>query len=203
MKKIFLLLVLLIPGYIAAMEEYCCSPEWWQSGWEAEVRVAYFYPTSHAFREIYKGGRTDYQIEIAKQICNNFSVWTSIDFLSKKGYSDPLRDGTHVHLTPLSLGVKYLYPISSCISVYAGLGGCYTWFRVKNDSPFVRRHVNKEAFGLVVKTGIRYDIACNVFLDLFTDYFYQPFHFHGHHGNKGRHVDVGGFKFGAGLGYAF
>lgn len=195
MKKVLLFLAAMFALPFAGHAE-----EWyagWQNGWDAELRVASFYPTSKLFREIYSPKRICYELEVSRKICGNYFLWINTDWFHKHGHSIGFENKTKINLIPVSMGVKYLYPVSCRVGVYAGAGVSYAFLHINNHSRFVHRHVNRQGFGGVVKTGVRINITHCAFLDVFGDYLYQRFHFR-HHS-----TEVGGFKFGAGVGVNF
>jgi hypothetical protein len=202
MKKLLMFLALVVSMPLVA--DWKCELQNWktdiQTGWDVEFRVSSFYPTSKFFRQIYSTPRVAYGIDISRQICGNSYLWIDVDWFDKKGHSvgpEEFRRSTRINLVPVSMGVKYLLPVTSSIDVYAGAGVAYTFLHVRNHSEFVHERVNRQGFGGVVKTGVKVKFCGCYFLDLFGDYLYQRFHFHGHH------TEVGGFKIGGGIGASF
>lgn len=168
------------------------------SEWVAELRGGYFYPTSKLFREIYKSGGPEGEIEISKNLRDEWMGWGNVNYFQKDGRSLGLRDKTAIHMIPISLGVKYQFLFCNVFSPYLGAGLTYTIINVKNDSEYVKKHVTKGGIGFVIKSGIYIDLSESFLLDLFADYYYQEIHFY-----KNHNTDVGGFKVGMGLGYRF
>lgn len=201
MKKLIILLSSVLPLYLTGYQSNSAMN--CLSGLDVEARVAYFHPNSHTFRRIYHGG-VDLQVEFSTRVWNDFHAWFNIEWFSKKGHSIGLHDDTHVRILPLSLGIKYFYCLCSSIKAYTGIGATYTWLRTKDDNPFVIRHVSKKSYGLALKSGLIYDFCNGVYVDLFADYMYLPFHFSGSRHCIERHdAQVGGVKVGCGLGYHF
>lgn len=168
------------------------------SEWMAELRGGYFYPTSKKFREIYKDGGLEGEIELSKTFRENWMGWGNVGYFQRDGRSIGFHDKTTIRMIPISLGLKYQFLLCNLLSPYLGAGITYTFFDIKNDADFVKRHVTKGGFGFVLKSGIYIDLSENFLLDLFVDYYYQEVHFY----TKDK-VDVGGFKMGMGLGYRF
>lgn len=194
MKILLFIFTLFLPVLeLAALDLIC--------GLEAEARVAAFYPTSRKFRRVYQEWDADYQLEISKPICWGFSGWINGSFLTEKGRGHANRGhhSSHIDIIPISFGAKYSYCINPCLKVYAGLGATYTFLRIRDNSPFVRRHLDKEAWGGIAKSGLQY-IWNAFFIDLFADYLYQPFDFSSSSRIQRNRVNVGGVKFGIGLG---
>lgn len=201
MKKLLMFLALIISTPLIA--DWKCELQNWkteiQTGWDVEFRVASFYPTSKLFRQVYPPARVTYGIDISRQFYCNSYLWIDVDWFNKWGHSvgpKEFRRGTSIDLIPVSMGLKYVLPVTSAIDAYAGAGVAYTFLHVRNHSRFVHEHVYRQGFGGVVKTGLKLKLGC-YFVDLFGDYLYQQFHFYGHH------TEVGGFKIGGGLGASF
>lgn len=194
MKILIFVLTLFLPILeLAALDLIC--------GLEGEVRVAAFYPSSKKFRRVYQEWSADYQLEISKPIYKGLALWVNGSFLTEKGRGRTNRghNSSHIDLIPVSFGPKYAYCINHCLKVYAGLGATYTFLRIRDNSPYVRGHLDKEAWGGIAKTGFQY--SWNVFFfDIFADYLYQPFDFSSSSKVKRNRIDVGGLKLGIGLG---
>ena len=168
------------------------------SEWIAELRGGYFYPTSEKFRDIYKSGCLEGEIEISKTCRENWMGWGNVNYLQKNGRSIGFHNKTTLQMIPISLGCKYKFLMCNSLSPYLGAGLTYTIFEIKNDSDFVKKHVTKGGFGFVIKSGLHIDLSESFLLDLFSDYYYQEIHFY-----TNRNINVGGFKIGMGFGYRF
>lgn len=164
----------------------------------AEVRAGYFYPNSKKFRDIYKHGGAEGELEVSGTYMGDWKWFGNANYFYKKGHSLGFYDKTTIRMIPVSLGLKYQFCFFRGISPYLGLGISYTFTKINNHSDYVKRHVNKNGFGFVVKSGVTFDLSCNFILDLFVDYYNQHLHFHHHH-----NAEMGGFKTGAGIGYRF
>ncbi len=173
------------------LDDDCCID--WQCGWDAEIRSAYVYPTNHLVQEIYSGASWDVEIQASKHLWDRWDVWANFSYLSKHGHSVGLGDPTTLRLYPLSLGVSYIFPLTCYVDLYAGLGVNYTWMHLIND-PVAVPSVKKSHVGATVKTGFFYYLADSFFADAFIDYLYIPMHLTNAN-------NVGGFRFGLGVGY--
>lgn len=159
-----------------------------------EVRGALFFPSSSLFKEIYGNTGGCIQLEADTSFCGGWGIWSNLDWLSKKGKSVGFKDPTRVSLSTIGLGVKYSYDFFSCYSLYLGVGPTLGTIWLKNKPFHHTEKVCKTTVGALVKTGVLYNLNERFFLDVFVDYLYQPMHFE-------KHVNVGGFKTGAGIGY--
>lgn len=128
----------------------------------------------------------------------------------------------------ITAGAKYYFECFECIRPYLGFGIGAAGVRLRERTRDIRdlngsnviliedvgHHRNKDrngrwGFALLAKSGIEYDITCNIFLDAFVDYSHSWFskeHKKKHSefsGNRHRNTDFGAVKAGLGLGYRF
>lgn len=112
-------------------------------------------------------------------------------------------------ILPLSLGVKYLFPVFTCgeisADVYVGAGICYTFVNLEhNNAPFIEHNVRRSHVGGLLKSGLKIALNDYFYLDLFLDYFVQRFHFSGSHNGVKRHdLNLDGIKTGFGFTVTF
>lgn len=210
MKVFWISLCMLWIGFLSANQDiytFCGDdyPEICCPNWSLELRVAAFIPTNNRVRKIYSNGWPEYQIQLGKRLCRNWQVFAEFSGFQKSGHSS-LGSKTKLSVFPLSLGIKYLFPLYSNLDVYVGGGVAYSWLRIKDDSPYVHRHVRKEQFGGIIKTGLIYTFCNCWFIDVFADYLFQRFSFRGVSCDPfvtRQTADVSGFKIGGGIGYNF
>lgn len=198
-------LVMIGMGQMVMAEAEECADEWIQ---EAETSISYegaptlkvrigaFFPTSDRFTEIYGDSLPVYEIEGAWTFCQCYKAWVNIDYFCKKGHSHHLDYFTSVKMSNFSFGITIPHRIFDQFTVYAGIGPSIGYIAVHNR--VTKKHINEKqaAFGLVLKSGITYEITSCYFADFFVDYLYQPSTF------KTR-VNMGGVKVGLGLGSHF
>lgn len=161
-----------------------------------EIRGAAFFHSSERFREIYGNVGASYQIEASTPLCNCWDGWVNLDWSSDHDKSKRCDASTRVSITNFSFGIKYPYQFCERYIAYIGIGPSISRVRLKNKSQCEHERISKLAIGGVLKTGIYYFITCNLFVDLFVDYLYQPIHFE-------KRVDIGGVKTGIGVGAQF
>lgn len=161
-----------------------------------EIRFAAFFHSSERFREIYGNVGACYQLEASTQLGNCMDGWANLDWFSDHDKSKECNTSTRVNIANISFGLKYPYRFCEKYIAYIGIGPSISGIWLKNKSQCKHERVSKVAVGGVLKTGIYYFITCNIFLDFFVDYLYQPVHFN-------RHVDIGGIKTGIGIGTQF
>lgn len=185
---------------------------------DVEGRVAYFYPVDNRMRDIYSSkGFAEYELELSAPVdvygCEyaDWDYFANLSYYHKKGRSsgcECFRSRTEVTNWALNLGVKHNFDFNCFCQQFrpylgAGAGFAHVAFHDKSD--FVRNHMDEWGFSVLFKSGIKYDLACNLFLDLFLDYSYHWFSFC--QCNRGcvqnRNPNTGGLKVGLGLGYQF
>lgn len=129
-----------------------------------------------------------------------------------------LRSKSKVEHWLLTAGAKYYFSCFECIRPYIGFGigaaGIHHRERFHNgngpnvvlfeEQPRERHKNEKWGFAILAKSGLEYDITCNIFLDAFVDYSYSWFSRDHKRGCESRHnLDVGALKTGLGIGYRF
>ena len=203
-----------------------CIPECeFNTDWTMEVRGAYYYLPNKSVKKIYTDQWLDYQVEVAKRVHNFVEVWGGVSWASKHGhmheragyYHYRFKNSTSMSVIPVSLGLKAIYPILPFVDVYAGIGGCYSFLRIKNfckenyayhglsESPF-KKAIYKNAFGGIFKIGLQYAMSSSTYLDFFGDYYTQYFHLSHKRDRRdvfNHSVDCSGFKVGLGFGVYF
>ena len=193
----FLALIALMPINIQAS---CLS------GVEVEAKISAFFPSSKIIRRIYSDAIPYYELEIAKPFCNHWQVSLGLGYLSNDGHAIGCKNKTSFHLIPVTLGLKYLYSINSCMDIYTGAGACWSFLKNKDHSPFVHKNISDDALGGIFKLGFIYRIKEHIFIDIFTEYLYQHFSFKHHfkdHYTLRHNLNMSGFKIGGGLGFTF
>jgi opacity protein-like surface antigen len=225
MKQVAILLALLILPL--GLWGFICIPECEREpNWTLEVRGAYYQPSSKKTRSVYSSSLLDYQVTLAKRVLDFLEVWGEFDWAVKKGHGHPYfsydencRSDTKLSLTPISLGLKLIYPIFCRVDVYAGAGVSYSFLHIRNRSHVsysclgfcsdpLKKDMHKNGWGGLFKVGFQVALSEKAFLDFFADYYLQTFHFSRRNYDEGRSlfkhgIDCSGFKLGAGFGVYF
>lgn len=105
-----------------------------------------------------------------------------------RSHRDPLfRPKVETNWIPISLGLKYSWHLCMCGcefgDLYFGVGGTFSYIRVKVRNDFFERKFIKKEFGCVFKSGWRITICDCILFDLFADYTITSF------GDRKRHCD--------------
>jgi hypothetical protein len=205
-----------LSSQLSAFDLGCCNSIDWRCGWDAEFRVAAFHPTSKHYRRTYGDWAAEYQFEVSKRFneCSDFYGFISTGYLSKHGhhFSDcgcnnlSSRNST----VPLNFGIKYMNCLTSCLDYYVGVGASCRFINIKHKYRFDtyedgdHSRINKAAWGVIAKSGLRYKVWDCAFIDLFVDYTYNHLSLNHHHSNnRGISSNVGGVLLGGGIGMTF
>lgn len=177
---------------------------------DVEARVAYFLPQDSTMRDLYgKNGLPEYEIEVStpltvccETLCN-WDAFANVSYFYGKGHTSCLRYHTDVNNWAFNVGLKRFFDTCTCFKPYLGLGIGFAYVDFNDRSEFVKQHRDQWGFALLAKSGIRYDLTCNLYADLFVDYAFNWFRFHNSGCSSSRNLDTGGVKVGLGLGYGF
>ena len=179
---------------------------------EIEIRAAYFAPQDDRMRDIYSNGFTEYEVEVSTKLdclspcAPSFDAFINFATYQKEGTSTCTlqKDHTTVRNSALNVGIKrYLDILCLDFHPYLGLGVGVANVRFHDKSHHVKEHINEWGGALLLKSGIKYNIMCNFFADLFLDYSYQWFSFHKRHCAEVHDVNPGGVMVGLGAGFEF
>ncbi len=178
---------------------------------DIEARAAYFFPQDNRIRDLYgKSGFAEYEIEASSSLdcllqnCCDLDGFVNLSFYQENGHTNCTHDHTCVTNWTLNFGAKRYFNVCELFRPYLGFGIGAAHVRFHDESSFVKRHIHKWGVAVLAKSGLRYDLTCNLFLDLFADYSYSWFDFKCNRRCVNvRNVNTGGLKLGLGLGYQF
>jgi outer membrane protein W len=171
--------------------------------WGTEVRAAYYSPQSHASSRACVNGGFSGEVELSQRFSKNWLLWENANRFSKNGKSRHSGTRRHMHIMPLSFGIKYLINCCDTFRPYIGIGPSYTFFDTENYRHHRKAHHSKSGLGFVTKFGAYIDLKNDFFLDVFVDYYAVRMHFASKHVMNTRHASLGGIHFGFGIGYMF
>ncbi len=187
----------------------CCDTSCCERDWSFEIRGAAFLPLNSDLSDIYDSGWPTLEFEGTYDITKNVLLcgddllaWVNVGWTPECGNTKEWGYQTKLNLVPLSAGLEYAYNIYPCLDVYVGAGVAYSWLMLKNFDGFDTHHRQRSNVGGVAKSGFRYQIWNNFFIDVFADYYYTKFNdlstdWQSIEGN------FSGFFVGGGLGYKF
>jgi len=163
--------------------------------YKVEFRSAAFFHSAKRFREIYGDVGPSFQFEASMRCFEIMEAWINVDWFSKqRSHGDCCH--SRINLPNFSFGINYVYPFSRRFDLYCGGGPSLGRITLKNKSCCIREKKSKYILGVVFKSGVRYYIFDDLFIDLFVDYIVQRVDYK-------HHVDVGGLKTGLGIGVGF
>lgn len=169
-----------------------------------EIKTGYFFFASSSMRKIYNQGGLDVQLSGSYPIYRWLQIYGSVEALEKHGHAKGSQAKTWLWEIPLSLGLRPVATITSGVRYYFTFGPRYNIVRTGTDSTHVKKHANSGGPGLFVNTGFDFTLWQHFLMDLFGEYSYVPVTFSSSSKNVyGNRVQMGGFTFGGGFGYAF
>ena len=169
-----------------------------------EFKAGYFFFSDAKMRNVYDKGGLDLQISGSYPVWRWIQIYGSVEYFERHGRSLGGHQKTSIWAIPLSLGPKLVARIHSSTHYYFTIGPRYFFVHAHNHSSFVDKTINQNGIGGFVGTGFNFFPSRHFLIDVFGEYSYCRLHFHPSKKNVyGRTAQVGGFAFGAGLGYAF
>ena len=155
-------------------------------------------------REIFKQGGLDVQLSLSYPIWKWLQIYGSVEYLSRSGRSLNGSQLTSIWEIPLSLGLKPVVRICKEAAWYVTLGPRYFFVHQHNRSSYVDKTLNENGCGGFVNTGFNFFPLPYLSIDLFGEYSFKQMQFQSSETNVyGQSIEIGGFTFGGGLGYAF
>lgn len=175
-----------------------------------EVKAGYFIFTNKKLRKVYDHGGLDLQISGTAPIWNWLQLYTSIEYLQRSGHSSEFSQSTSLWQLPVNVGLRGSIAITPRIFYYLTMGPRYFFLHAKNHSSYVERTICHQGVGGFANTGFTFYPSSSgkywdrIFIDMYAEYAYA--HMYRHPSKKnvfGNSVQLGGFSFGGGFGYAF
>ncbi|MGH2639613.1 MAG: hypothetical protein ACRDF4_10100, partial [Rhabdochlamydiaceae bacterium] len=169
-----------------------------------EIKGGYFIFLDAKMSKIYDHGGLDVQVSGSYPLYRYVQVYGSIEYLERYGTSLNGGDKTKIWEIPLSLGLKPVITICSMIQYYLTIGPRYFFVHAHNSSSALDRNISQNGLGGFLNTGFNFFPCRHLLIDVFGEYSYKRMQFRSSTTNVyGKTVQVGGFVFGVGLGYAF
>jgi hypothetical protein len=169
-----------------------------------EVKSGYFFFSDAKMRKIYNQGGIDVQISGAVAVWEWLEIYGSIEYLTRHGKSSNFSQKTSIWEMPISLGLKPVFPICATVQYYFSIGPRYCFVHQHNHSSFVDKNISHNGVGGFVNTGFHFLPYQHLLIDIFGEYSFIQVRCHPSKTNvQGRSMQIGGFAFGAGIGYVF
>lgn len=182
-----------------------------------EVRAGYFRFTCEKLNRIFKNGGEDVQLALSYPFFKTRNIfwngYLASGYIERTGYSLGGHDKTHFQEVPVNLGLKVAIPVNlnfkklnlcNRLALYATVGPRYVYTHQHNYYPYVDRRLSRSGCGVFVNGGLLFKLWKGLTLDFFGEYSYCSIKYRSHIPNViGHTIDVGGYTFGGGLGWAF
>ena len=160
-------------------------------------------------RKIYDRGGLDIQLCASYPIWHLANRWTlnvygAAEYFYRSGTSINGHQKTSLWSVPINVGLKPAYAICTNLQYYFAIGPRYFYVHQHNHSSYVYKNKSRNGIGFFVNTGFDYILYDHFLIDVFGEYSYATAHFHsGKSTVYTKNMQIGGFTFGVGLGYAF
>jgi outer membrane protein W len=174
-----------------------------------EAKSGYFFFSGSEMRKVYNHGGWDVQLSSSYPVWDttdklSLNIYGSVEYFHCSGKSLQGDQKTSVWAIPVNIGLKPVIVISPEVQYYVTLGPRYFYIHQHNNSSFVDRNRSRNGIGFFVNTGFDFILWRHFLIDIFGEYSYAKTRFHpGKSGVFSRDVQISGFTFGVGLGYAF
>ena len=137
--------------------------------------------------------------------CDYFDLYGSIGYRKVSGHALNTCEKTSLSVFPLDIGIKPIFNFCERFYYFFAIGPRFFYFHQHNYSPSVDCKINNGGVGLFVNTGFNIQLADCFLLGIFGEYSYEkkkvcpimPNVF------SNGSVQMGGFAFGASLGFVF
>ena len=104
----------------------------------------------------------------------------------------------------MNIVIRPFIALTQHIQCYFGLGPRYFYLHQHNHSSYVSANHTKNPFGFFVNTGFYFLPYKHLFFDFCSEYSWEKVCIaNSSHSVYGRDIQVGGYSFEGGLGYAF
>ena len=170
-----------------------------------EVKGGYFFFTESKMRSVYDEGGLDVQVALSGRIWKAIHLYGAAEYIERSGRSLNDHQETSIQLIPLSFGVKPTFSLTKGVDFYLNLGPRYFIIHQHNKSDYVNTVVNQNGLGGFAGTGFYFRPNKHLVFDAYAEYSYftRKFSTFEKANMDSRDIDLGGFAFGGGIGYAF
>lgn len=169
-----------------------------------EIKPGYFFFANHTMRKIYHGG-FEIQGSLTYTLDRMIGLYSSIGYVHVKGKSLGAHQKTSISQVPIDLGARAIIDVCECVKGYLTIGPRFFYFHQRNYSSFVDPNIRRNGFGFFINGGCNFIQNDYLFLGIFGEYGFQQKSFSSTIPNVfGRKdLQIGGFTFGASIGFMF
>src|SRR5262249_45998177 len=146
--------------------------------------MAGFHPNDSRFQKRHGKLLAEFQGELSKQILGGTYAWINVGRITTRGHNfqageNDTKRKTRTNIVPVNFGLKQRVNLTSCVSIYVGIGASYVHqnlkrLRARDIARTSFRRLSDGSWGGILKSGIQYRIWECTFLDFFIDYIFQP-----------------------------
>lgn len=169
-----------------------------------EIKPGYFFFANQTLGKIYHGG-FEIQGSLSYPLWEMIALYGSLGYLQVKGRSLQGNQKTSIFQVPLDIGLRIVADLNECANGYLSIGPRYFYFRQHNDSIYVNRNICRNGLGFFINGGCNFVKNEYFLLGIFGEYAFEQLSFNSMIPNVyGRqNMQVGGFTFGASIGFVF
>lgn len=196
------------PGYYGdpcCYNDPCCDS--YVDAFTVDVKYAAFFPLNSRVSNIYGWALPQFTLEGNVLFCKSWAIWLDGSYIFGNGHAvGGGSNKTHLSLVPITLGVKYFFPVCASTDFYVGLGASYSFLNTRDHSDYVHEKTSSNHVGGIVKTGFIYYYCDGFFLEGFLNYMYQQFYFPKTTDDPfvyRNDVDLSSLQLGIGIGWTF
>jgi hypothetical protein len=174
------------------------------SSW-LEMKPSYFFFSASPMKHIYDNGGFQIQGSVSVPICNYFDLYGSVGHRTVHGRALNSCEKTNLTVMPIDIGLKPIFKLCERLSYFAAIGPRVFRFHQHNRSPYVDCKINGTGVGLFINAGFNAIVKNCLLLGVFGEYSYEKKKVCPKMTNvfSNGSVQIGGFAFGASIGYAF
>lgn len=170
-----------------------------------EIKPSYFVFSESPMNDIYGKGGFEIQGSASIPLCSYLDFYGSIGYRKAHGHALNSGEKTSLTVIPVDVGLKPTFNFCERFYYFLAAGPRYFYFHQHNDSPYVDRTINRSGIGLFVNTGFNVLLGDCLLLGIFSEYSYEKKTVCPKRPNvfSNGAVQIGGFAFGASVGYTF
>lgn len=169
-----------------------------------EIKPGYFFFSNHTLRKIYHGG-FEIQGSATYPLYKMIALYGSLGYLQVQGKSLNEHQKTSMFQIPFDVGLRAIAHVGEYVDGYLSIGPRYFYVHQHNDSIYVNRNIRQSGLGFFVNAGCNFIAYDRFLLGIFGEYAFEQKSFKSSipnvYGRK--NVQMGGFTFGASLGFEF
>jgi len=187
----------------APIDTKCCCP-CCPLGISFAFKPCYFWPQDKVFRRIYDGGYLSL-LEMSYNVWRCLGIWLEIGYFFKETHvrSVDIVSPTEITQMPLSIGISYTFKPTCWLDLYLKIGPNWVYTKTWLEIPGLRHTVVKNTFGGTFGGGMKFDLTCGWFLEIFANYLFDRREVHDKNSHDNFHRYLGGVQTGGGIGYRF